>query len=247
VLLHDDQEIVIFAWKEFKKDGTYAFLRHTKTTWTLDITNGFLFTIDYHISANRMTTSAGDLQKTVGWPVHRMTTSQMIDEAKIKMECKIKNLSYKTYKWIKKIPLQYLNSMDINLEEKNDDGISLIHILSELDETKGLKCVLGQIKNIDLVDSFGQTPLHSAWAKSKFKAAKLLIEYGADVNAVTDIGDSPLTILAAQRKYDIQLFKMLLDCNAKRDHENNDHMRAVDLAKQSNAKKEIVKFLRPIV
>ena len=247
VLLHDDKEIVIFVWKEFRKDGAYAFLRHTKATWTLDITNGSLFPIRYDLTANKMSTRAVELEKTVGWPIYRRTTSQLIEEAKIKKDCKLKTLSYKTYNWIKKIPLQYLNSMDINLEEMNDDGISLIHILAELDETKGLKCLLGKLKSIDLANLFGETPLHRACAGSKFKAAKLLVKYGADVNAVTDSGDSPLTLLAAQSKHDKELLKMILDCNAERGHENNDHMRAIDLAKRSNASMKIIKLLRPIV
>ena len=46
VLLHDDSEIVLFVWKEFRNDGSYAFLRKKKTTWTLDITNGSLFAIE---------------------------------------------------------------------------------------------------------------------------------------------------------------------------------------------------------
>jgi hypothetical protein len=247
VLLHDDREIVLFVWKEFRNDGSYAFLRKNKTTWTLDITNGFLFAIEYDVLANKMRTSAGELEKTVGWPVHRKTTSQMIDEAKEKLDCKMQNLSYKTYKWIKKVPLQYLKSMNIDLEETDKNGISLIHILAQLGDTKGMKYVLSKIRNIDIVDSFGETPLHKACAKSKFKAAHLLIQYGADVNAVTNKGDSPLTILAAQGNIDIRLFKTILDCNGRRDHENNDDMRAVDLAKEVNAKKEIIQLLRPIV
>ena len=245
VLLHDKLTIVLFIWKEFKNHGSDVFLRHTMTTWTLCVTNGNLFTIEFDIKENKMTTSVGELEKIVGWPKERMSIVQMIEEAKLKVDCKLKHLSHRTYKWIKKVPIQYLNGMRIDLDEVNDDGVTLLHILSELNETKNMKCLLGKMQNIDPYDSYGQTPLHRACANSSFKAAKFLIEHGADVNALTDNNDSPLTILASQKKQDINLLKMLLDLNAKREHENKDYMRAIDLVRQSNCKKGTIKLLRP--
>ena len=245
VLLHDKLTIVLFIWKEFKNHGSDVFLRHTMTTWTLCVTNGNLFTIEFDIKENKMITSVGELEKIVGWPKERMSIVQMIEEAKLKVDCKLKHLSHRTYKWIKKVPIQYLNGMRIDLDEVNDDGVTLLHILSELNETKNMKCLLGKMQNIDPYDSYGQTPLHRACANSSFKAAKILIEHGADVNALTDNNDSPLTILASQKKQDINLLKMLLDLNAKREHENKDYMRAIDLVRQSNCKKGTIKLLRP--
>lgn len=245
VLLHDKLTIVLFIWKEFKNHGSDVFLRHTMTTWTLCVTNGNLFTIEFDIKENKMTTSVGELEKIVGWPKERMSIVQMIEEAKLKVDCKLKHLSHRTYKWIKKVPIQYLNGMRIDLDEVNDDGVTLLHILSELNETKNMKCLLGKMQNIDPYDSYGQTPLHRACANSSFKAAKILIEHGADVNALTDNNDSPLTILASQKEQDINLLKMLLDLNAKREHENKDYMRAIDLVRQSNCKKGTIKLLRP--
>ena len=245
VLLHDKLTIVLFIWKEFKNHGSDVFLRHTMTTWTLCVTNGNLFTIEFDIKENKMTTSVGELEKIVGWPKERMSIVQMIEEAKLKVDCKLKHLSHRTYKWIKKVPIQYLNGMRIDLDEVNDDGVTLLHILSELNETKNMKCLLGKMQNIDPYDSYGQTPLHRACANSSFKAAKILIEHGSDVNALTDNNDSPLTILASQKEQDINLLKMLLDLNAKREHENKDYMRAIDLVRQSNCKKGTIKLLRP--
>ena len=91
----------------------------------------------------------------------------------------------------------------------------------------------------------GQTPLHKACLRSNFKTAKFLIENGADVNGITEKGDSPLTILAAQKEQDMTLLKMLLDNNANIHHQNNDHMRAIDFVRQSNRKKEVLKLLKP--
>lgn len=247
VLLHDDCEIVMFAWKEFRKEGTYAYFRHMKTTWTLDVTNGCLFIIDYCISSNRMSTGAGELEKTVGWPMQRLSLDDMIEEAELKMDCKLKHLSHKTYEWICKIPMQYLNSMDIDLEAANDSGTTLLHLISELNETRILKCLLEKVNNIDPIDLLGKTPLHKACEKSSFKAAKLLVQYGANVNALTKTGDSPLTILASKKKFDIALIKMMLDYNAKRDHANKELMRPIDLAKQMQMKIDVIKLLKPVV
>ena len=246
VLLRDDLEVVLFIWKEFKKYGSFVFLRHTKTTWTLNATNGNLYTIEYDIVKNKMKTSAGELEKIVGWPTERMSIDQMIEEAKLKMDCRIKHLSYKTYKWIRKVPIQYLNSMDIDLDDSNSDGINLLHILAELNDTKNMMCLLDKIRNIDPVDTEGQTPLHRACANSNAQTAKILIENEANVNALTKNGDSPLTLLAAQKKQDISLLRIMLDLNAKREHENNDCMRAVDLVRQKKSKNEIIKLLRPV-
>ena len=246
VLLHDELEIVLFIWKEFQKYGSLVFLRHTKTTWTLNATNGTLYRIDYLIVDNRMQTSAGELEKRVGWPKERMSIDQMIEEANIKMNCKLTKLSHQTYKWIQKVPIQYLHSMDIDLEESNSDGVNLLHVLAEMNETKNMKCLLDKIRNIDPVDFKGETPLHRACANSSFKAAKILIEFGANVNALTDNGDSPLTLLAAQKQHDISLLRMMLDQNAKREHGNNDSMRAVDLVRQTSSNTDIIKLLGPV-
>ena len=245
VLLHDDVEIVMFAWKQFKREGSYVFLRYKKTTWTLCVKNGNLFEIEYHILDNKMTTSAGEMEKIIGWPKERMSINRMIAEVSLKGDGKLKQLSRSTYKWIKKVPEQYLKSMDMNLDGSNDDGLTLLHVLAEIDKSKYVKCVIEKIKNVDPRDQSGQTPLHRACASSSFKMAKILIRHGADVNAVTENGDSPMMILAAQKKHDISVIKMLMDFNAKRDTENNENMRAVDLARMSNATHDVIKLLRP--
>ena len=136
--------------------------------------------------------------------------------------------------------------MDIDLDEKNQEGITLLHILSELNESKLMQYLVDKIENIDPCDSMGQTPLHKACAASSFKTAKLLVRNGANVNAITKSGDSPLTILSTQKSQDVKLFKMLLDLNANKNQENKDSMRAVDIIKQTNPKNKLVKLLRPI-
>ena len=244
VLLHDDCQVVLFIWKEFQKRGSYVFLRHSKTTWKLDVTNGSKYMIEYHIPENKMLTDAGELEKSVGWPTHRMSICDMIEDAKVGN--RRRSLRLKTYKWIQKIPFQYLKSMGVCLEEADETGTTLLHTLSGMNESAMIKCFLDKIENIDPRDFFGQTPLHKACVMSKFKSAKLLIKNGADVNAIDDNGDSPLTLLASQKKKDLGLLKMLLDLNANRSHENKKNMRAVDLAKMNKSNIDVVKLLRPV-
>ena len=246
VLIHEDMEIVFFCWKEFRRDTSDLFLRYKKTTWTLPVTNGNLFDIEYHIFENKMTTSAGEMDRIVGWPRQRMNVNQMIEEVNLTTDGKLKQLSKFTYKWIKKVSEQYLHSMNIDLDKVNEDGVSLLHVLGEINESKLMKCVIEKIRNIDPCDSLGQTPLHKACSTSSFRTAKLLLQYGADVNALTENGNTPMMILAGQKNHSKLFFKLLLDFNAKRDLENKDNMRAVDIARMTNLPNNVVKLLQPI-
>ena len=103
-----------------------------------------------------------------------------------------------------------------------------------------------KIKDVDPIDSSGQTPLHRACAFSKYKSAKVLLEHGADVNIKTETGDTPLMILAGEKKTKKKFFKLLLDFNAKRETENNESMRAVDIARMSYCPSKILKLLQPM-
>ena len=246
VLLHDDCQVVLFMWKVFEKHRSFVFMRNSKTIWKIEVTNGNKYIIEYHISENRMTTEAGELEKYVGWPLQRMEIQDMIEETKSKVDKRCKSLSIKTYKWIEKIPLQYLNNMDVDLEASDENGLTLLHTLSILNESKLIKCFIDKIGNVDPQDSKGQTPLHKACSNLSFKTAKLLILNGADVNAITDDGDSPLTLLSSHSKHDLKLLKMLVDMNANRSHENNTNMRAIDLAKNNRSTSDVLKILRPV-
>ena len=246
VLIHADMDIVIFTWKEFKRDASYILLRYKKTTWTFPIKNGNLFEIEYHIIDNKMTTTSGEMNKIVGWPKQRMSVYLMIKEVNLKMDGKVKQLSHFTYDWIKNISEQYLVSMNIDLDEMNEEGLSLLHVLAQINESKFIKCIIGKLKNVDPYDSLGQTPLHRACSTSSFKAAKVLLQYGAGVNSLTDNGETPIMILAGQKEPSKKFFKLLLDFNAKRDLENKDNMRAVDIARMTNVHKDIIRLLQPI-
>ena len=62
LLLAGNTEIGLFLWKEFKKHGTFIFIRHTKTTWSLNASYGNLFELNYNLKANKMMTATSELE-----------------------------------------------------------------------------------------------------------------------------------------------------------------------------------------
>ena len=244
VLILGDTQIILFLWKEFQKSKTNLFLRYKKTSWRVNASYGSLLTLKYNINGNKMFLGARELEREVGWPKERMEIVDMIDQAKQVFSGKMKSLNTKPYKWIGKVPLEYLKAMQINLEYKTSNGSTLLHVLADLNEISLMKCLLTKVITVDTPDDAGRTPLHRACGQGSFAAAKILIEHGANVNYITHNKESPLTLLAARKSYDINLFKLLVSQNASREHENEDFMRPVDLARQSNGKADIMKLLR---
>ena len=245
VLLHDDINIIIFAWKEFLGNGLRALMRHNRTTWNFDASHGSRFDISYHLLENKMLLDKSEMEKTVGWPSERIDICELMVEIKQKKNGKIKQLSRSTYKWMKQVPEQYLKCMDIDLDETDDKGRTLLHYLAKINDYKNMGCVMGKVKYIDAFDENNWTPLHKACSAGSFKAAKFLIQQGANVNNLTSNGDSPLMLLAKNKKHDLDLIKLLLEFNAKRHLENNDRMRAFDIATMSNAEEQVKQLLRP--
>jgi hypothetical protein len=242
VLLHDEINIVLFIWKEFKGENINVFLRHKRTTWNIDATHASCFDIEYCMLDNTMKTNSIEMNKLVGWPVERKSTQDLLNETVHVKRGSFKKICKKTYKWIERVPEQYLQCMDIDLDEA---GLTLLHALADIDEFKNMERLLGKIKNIDSTDKSGRTPLHKACMNLSFSAAKLLIRHGANVNALTKKGNSPLMLLARNKKQSFSLVKMLIEFGTKRYFENNEGMRAIDLAMTWNASDRLKKLLHP--
>ena len=70
----------------------------------------------------------------------------------------------------------------------------------------------------------------------------MMIENGADVNAVTKNGNTPLTLAVGTG---FQILKLLLSNDVNTEHSNNENMRAIDIAKQKKLDKQIIALLHP--
>ena len=245
VVLHDDMSVVLFIWKKFMGSDVHVFMRHNKTTWNLEATHGSKFDIEYDTVCQTMKNNNVEMDKVVGWPIERKSIKELLSETSLKKEGKLSMLSKETYKWMKRVPEQYLNGMEIDLEQVDKSNSTLLHHLADLNEFKNMKRILNNIQNIDPIDSFGSTPLHRACTSSSFETAKLLIEHGANVNFVTKNGDSPLMLLAKNKKHSFSLLKMLFEYNANKSITNNDGMRAIDIAILTNGKDWLKKMLFP--
>ena len=247
ILLHASvPDIILFIWKEFEKDNTIINVRLGKTTWIFNASNGNLYELIYDTDQNRMSTSAGELERIIGWPHLRMNVEDLIEEAIKKKDGIINQLSRATYKWIQKVPLLYLQSMEIDLDHQNKQGMGLVHSLAKLDDLDSISCILDKILNIDAVDSLGRTALHYCCIHRSFRVAKILVKKGANVNKLTDDMESPLTILATHKKQDKSLLKLLLRMNADRGFQNKEKMRAVDIFRRVSQDEDIIKLLKPI-
>jgi hypothetical protein len=73
----------------------------------------------------------------------------------------------------------------------------------------------------DSRDSNGNTPLHTALLRSNLHTAALLIEAGADVNAINNNGDTPLHI-AIESHYALFIVPLLIEAGADVNARNND-------------------------
>ncbi len=90
---------------------------------------------------------------------------------------------------------------DINT--KNPNGKTLLHMAVKLNEIKLCKllCKLGVI--IDLADELGTTPLHQAVSENKIQIVKTLITAGADVNLGAEQDQTPLHLAVINGNLDI--------------------------------------------
>ena len=245
LLLHDRLDIVIFVWKEFKGRESHVYLRHHRSTWSIDATHGSIFDMRYEISGNIMKANDKELDKLVQWPVERKSVEDLMKETQLVEKGKIKALCKKTYKWIERVPEQYLQCMDVDLNEQDKNGRTLLHALAYINEFRNMDRLMHKVFNIDASDKNGATPLHIACYNSSFQAAKILIFNGADVNALTKNGNSPLMYLAGNKKHSISLIKMLIEYNAKRCFENKEGMRAIDMATSGNSSDYLKKLFHP--
>lgn len=87
---------------------------------------------------------------------------------------------------------------------------------------------------IDSTDCDGDTPLHvMVWRKDRY-AVDLLIEAGANVDAVGDMSETPLHVAVAQE--DLPIIEALLKAGAKADIRSEFNETAADRAEKKGGK-----------
>ena len=244
IILNPKIEIIMFVWKEFLKTGPYLFLRYKRVTWKVTICSEKIISFEYDTNSNELLKNSRPLDKTVGWPKEKISIDLMFKELSEKK--KIEKLPWETYKWIKRIPLDYLLSQYIDIDKKCDDGLSLLHYLAKIKDTKYIKCIIEKVTYIDPVDSLGCTPLQIACKYRNYRAAKLLLQHGADVNVCDKNGNTSLMIICDQETHDTSLIKLLLEHDVQKDAENNEKMRAVDFARHRSAPISIINLIHPL-
>ena len=73
-------------------------------------------------------------------------------------------------------------AMDVEVELR-PEGATLLHIVANSEDTKTLKLLLESDRSsIDSLDRHGRSPLSVALQNERFSAARILIEYGADLD-----------------------------------------------------------------
>lgn len=97
-----------------------------------------------------------------------------------------------------------------------DNGRHLIYAAREGRLSRVRELVLDDGANVKFqkVDLHRNTPLHMACQGSKLKAAKFLIENGADVNAKCKKGWTPLHLIGYYGQNDLEIAALLLDHGA---------------------------------
>jgi uncharacterized protein len=119
------------------------------------------------------------------------------------------------------------------LTSYSTDGWSPLHLAAAFGGPQATEFLLneGADPNARSKNTLNNTPLHSCVAISKnTHIAKLLLDKGADVNAVQHGGFTPLH--AAAFAGDLPMVHLLLDAGAKLDPKTDDGQTALDLARE---------------
>lgn len=96
-----------------------------------------------------------------------------------------------------------------------------IHYAAERGILLKVKGALRRGANINLRDSSGDTPLHSAIFFGKYDVVEYLLNEGADIHAKDDSGNTPLIISAKSPFCDIGITQLLLKHGARVNEQND--------------------------
>lgn len=153
--------------------------------------------------------------------------------------------SSKLFKWLGKKSDTYLRSISININTKNGRGETLYHLVAEYKDPKPLSLIISKCENLNQSDMNGETPLHRASLKGNTETARLLLEWGADVDALNVRHESPL-MYACKGKQNFDMIQLLLKHKANINLVNVEGETPLDICRNTNAAAKIINLVHPI-
>ena len=180
------------------------------------------------------------LDKHVYWPNERSVVQKMFS----KLHSKAFN-STKLFKWLGKKSDTYLKNISININTKNGRGETLFHFAAEYKNSKPLSYIINKCENLNETDMHGETPLHRASLKGNVESAKLLLEWGAEVDALSVRHESPL-MYACKGKQNIDMIQLLIKHKANINLVNVEGETPLDICRNTNAAAKIINLVHPI-
>jgi len=246
ILNNSKMTIIFFIYKTLEVSYNVLHIRHQRNSWSLRISQGNLLHFQYMPKKRQLHCNEGILDKTVGWPIERNSVAQMFRELEGKAKSKSAKVTTNTFKWIKKSTKEYLKEIDIDINEISMHGKSLLHAAAKVNDPFYLLSIISKFDDVNQIDKIFVTPLHEACRAGCLENAKILLNRGASVNALTANGNTPLMLLAHRSNPDLGLAKLLLRHNAQCDIENNDGMRAVDIARQVCKNNPLIPIIHPL-
>ena len=246
ILCNEKNNIIFFLWKTLQVKNNLLHIQYKRNTWTLCISKGNLLHFEYKPFNRVLICNEGILDKVVGWPIERIGVEQMFKELDARSSCRNAKVSNITFKWLRRTTKDYLKEVDIDINETWKHGKSLLHAASKIPDPFYLQCLISKFENVNLVDKSFMTPLHEACMVGCLENARILLNNGAKVNSLTSTGNTPLMLLAYRTNPDLKLAKLLLHYNANCDIENNDNMRAIDIARQICKTSPLIPIIHPL-
>ena len=201
-----------------------------------------LINLCYHPLKKKMISKEGIPDKAICWPEYRLGIEDLLKELKSN-----RKLPLEPFKFIRNSTESYLDEIEVNLTKCDfSTGASLLHFAAGRDYSQYLQCIVHKFENKNLIDREGFTPLHYSCKMGLWENARILLESGADANISANDGTTCLMLLAKRKKHDPKLVKLLLKYNASCEAENNENMRALDIARNWDKNSPIIKLIHPM-
>ena len=229
-------------WKSYEAKSKFLLLRHKNCLWKLKVVKANLINLCYHPLKKKMISKEGIPDKAICWPEYRLGIEDLLKELKSN-----RKLPLEPFKFIRNSTESYLDEIEVNLTKCDfPTGASLLHFAAGRDCSQYLQCIVHKFENKNLIDREGFTPLHYSCKMGLWENARILLESGADANISANDGTTCLMLLAKRKKHDPKLVKLLLKYNASCEAENNENMRALDIARNFDKNSPIIKLIHPM-